>query len=545
MHANQLYLPSLIIFQLLIGVESQIAFTELSKIGVIKAHSYSLKIKGNPTNQFIVLKFIPSFKTTLGCNLTALDEYKALLTRILTPIHNSINLTRSAVTTRVEGLRFWGAVVGGVALGVATSAQITAGIALHNSLQNANAIQSLKSSILATNNAIEKLQNAGQRTVIAISALQDQINTQIIPAINTLGCNVAQNSLKLSINQYFSEIALIFGPNLRNPSYETISIQVLSQAFNNDFESLLQKLGYSKSDLLDVMQSDSIRARIIDVDLNDYLLTLQIEYPDMITINEAIIQEFNVISYNQDGRELMTIFPRYILKRGNLISNIDLTDCVQTERSFICQQDTSSPISVSLFNCIGGKLDQCARSQVINSHVSRFALSDGVVFANCVPITCVCVTKDQYIVQDKYASNVMISSDFCKEVQIDGFYISVGTKQLNRTEFAGNITMGPIISTNPIDINSQLGQIENELEQSKDFLDQSRDILNRINPNIINNETIVYLIIVTVIVLIWLILLTVGIVYSIKSTKSLYHTQSLRYNTTPVNSLSSLIPSTG
>ncbi|UMO78108.1 F protein [Bat paramyxovirus] len=537
-------LTTLLLLVLIDSIRMQLSIVELSKIGVIKGKNYGLKIKGTMTNQFLVVKFIPNISNMTNCGQKAVDDYKQMLNRILLPINSSLTLMKSVIESRTTGVKFWGAVIGGVALGIATSAQITAGIALHNSIQNAAAINGMKESILEMHESIKSLQLSGQRTVVAISALQDQINSQIVPAINSLGCQVAENTLKLSLNQYFSELALIFGPNLRDPASETISIQTLSQAFHNDFESLLRQLSYTASDLLDVLQSDSIRGRIIDVDMNNYLMTIQIEYPSMIPITSAIIQEFNIISHNYHGTEWMAVVPHHVLIRGSLLSNIDLTKCSRTDHNYICQSDTSSPMSSSLYNCLIGKLENCARVQVVNSHVSRFALSDGVVFANCIQVSCFCKTTEQHILQDRDASNVMIAEDTCREVQVDGFYITVGKRSLNRTTISGNITAGPTVSTNPVDVSTQLGQVEEALEDSKMYLEKSRYLLDRVNPNIVNTNTTVYLIVITTIFILWMV---ISIIWLIFLTKKQKVEANIRYNInrgSTVNSLSSLIPTT-
>lgn len=520
----------------------EIAFSDLSKIGVIQARNYKLKIKGKPTYQYMVLNLVPNVSELSKCNTNAITEYKSMLNRIISPINQSLSLMKSYITPRTTGVKFWGAVVGGVALGVATSAQITAGIALHNSIQNAQAIRQLKDSIVNTNKAILSLQLATKQTVVAVSALQDQINTKIVPMLNQLGCDVITNTLKLQLNQYFSEISLIFGPNLRDPSSETISIQVLSQAFNNDFESLMKTLNYNSDDLLDVLQSDSIRGRIIDVDVGNYLITIQIEYPDMIEITNAVIQDFNKITFNYQGEEWITLFPQSLLIRSNLISNIDLTSCVRTDISYICLYDTSSPLSDELYDCATGITSKCAKTRIVNSYAPRFSLSGGVVFANCAVIPCVCKTNGQYIIQDKISSNTMISKDFCQEAEIDGIFIQVGDKRLNRPVFSTNITIGGQVVVDKIDIGNQISGITESIQKSEEFLKKSNQILSRINPNIINNSTLIYLIVISVIILIWLILLTAAVIYKVYKEQKKNQPMSYLDQGGTVNSLSQLIP---
>ncbi|URD31428.1 fusion protein [Parajeilongvirus diaemi] len=520
-------------------IESQVAVTELSKVGIIKGRNYGLKIKGVPTQQYMVIKMIPNLSNVSNCHISVTDEYKDMVKRILTPINNALTKMRSAIQDRIANVRFWGAVVGGVALGVATSAQITAGIALHNSNQNAKAILNMKDSIEKSNAAISKLQSSVAGTVIAISALQEQINTQIIPLMNQLSCDILNNKLGLSLNQYFSEISLVFGPSLQYPATSTLSIQAISQAFNGDFQSLLETLGYKDDDFLDVLESNSILARIIDVSLEGLFLVLQIEYPSLVNVPDAIVQEFNLISYNYDGQEWMSIFPPQILIRGSFLSNIDINKCVTTKNNMICPHDTSSPISEQLYSCLLGNTSNCARTPVVNSHVSRYALSEGVLFANCVPMACHCKTTEQAIIQDAKTTTIMIHKDYCEEVFIDGVYITLGQKVLNRTEYSTNISVGYPTTLDPVDISNELSNVKKELEDSKELIEQANNILKNVNPAIVTTGSIVFTIVITTILSIWFV---VSLGWLIMLTRIVRSNQYYTGRKSPtVNSLSSLI----
>ncbi|WJL29520.1 fusion protein [Piparella virus] len=536
-----IYLAAILVIIEPLLISSQVAFTELTKIGVIKARNYKLKIKGVPASQPIVIKLIPNLHNMTDCSTVAIEDYKKMLDKIIKPISESLAKMKAAINEKRANVKFWGAVVGGVALGVATSAQITAGIALHNSIQNANAVLSLKESIKSSTQAITELKMSGQQTVVALNALQDQVNTQIVPAVKTLGCQVATNSLGLQLNRYFSEISLIFGPSLRNPATETLSIQALSRAFNGDFDSILNTLGYTNEDFLDVMESDSIRARIIYVDTFDYLIILQVEYPSLTEMSDAIIQTFNLISFNNQGSEWVPLFPREILIRIGLLSNIDVSRCTQTSRSFICSQDTSTPMSLALYQCITGDTSKCIATRNVNSQVPRYALSDGVIFANCIPVVCQCQTTGQAIVQERDVSNVMVSSNDCNELFIDGFFITLGPKKLNRTMYSSDFQIGDQVSVDPIDIGSDIAQIQNSLNKTQEFIDKTLDLLNSVNPVIFSTSTYLYLLIMSIVLLIWFVLSIIWLIYLTKETKKLEDI-NFRCNHTPtITSLSSLV----
>ncbi|QKZ93216.1 fusion protein [Belerina virus] len=521
---------------------AQVGFSELSKIGIIKARSYLLKTRGAPITQPIVVKLMPNLKNFTGCGQQAVADYKSLLNNILLPINASLVHMQNAISSRVGGVRFWGAVIGGVALGVATAAQVTAGVALHNTKQNAADIWAIKKAMLETNDAIHELQTASAQTVLLVSGIQEQINNQIVPAINTLGCQVAENTLALTLSRYFSELSLVFGPNLRDPATETLSIQAISNAFNGDFESLLKNLGYSSSDFLDVLESQLIRGRIIGVDTEDYLIIIQVEYPSITQIKDAVVQTFNLISFSHEGVEWMPVFPRQILVRMNLVSNIDTEGCVYTSTSVICESDTSTPVSIPLLECIHGNTSHCIITRSVNSHVSRYALSDGVLFANCLPMLCQCQTTGKTIIQEYGVASVMITKEMCPEVYIDGFYIQVGPRVLNRTLYASNYSLGGQVSIDPVDIGSEISQIQTHLNNTQQLLDKSSNILNSIDHYIMSIESIPILIAMCVIIFLWLIGLTCAICCYIRKVGQLNGVPWQLRQSNTVNSLSSLIP---
>nr|QXU63474.1 F protein [Jeilongvirus sp.]QXU63482.1 F protein [Jeilongvirus sp.] len=520
---------------------SQIAFSDLSKIGVIKARNYNLKITATPTYQYMVLKLIPNVKNMTDCGKDHLENYKQMLRRILKPIDDSINMMRRVVTDRPDNYRFWGAVVGGIALGVATSAQITAGVALHNSLENAKAILQLKDAIKQTNQAVSEVISSQRKTVTVINALQDQINNNLVPSIRSIGCQAVGNTFGLRLTQYFSEISLIFGPNLRDPSSETLSIQAISRAFNGDFDSLLKALGYKESDLMDVLESGSIRGRIIAVSMDDYFLVMQIEYPSLTSIPDATVQKFNLISYNHGGSEWMTLFPKALLKRGTYLSNIDISDCTETSNTMLCPTDTSSPLSQNVFNCATGKINECARIRVVNSHAPRYALSDGVMFLNCMPINCRCSDPDYAIIHEPDTTTVMISSEDCNEILLDGFYVTVGKRVLNRSLYTGEVEVGGEVSIDPIDVSTEIADIQGTLDKAQEELDKSNEILSKVNPKIINMKGFVTIIIFVVLFGIYCVVSLIWLIYLTKHMMPQYRLLTYRDRSPTISTLSSAV----
>nr|UED37258.1 fusion protein [Paramyxoviridae sp.] len=493
-------------------INCQVAFTELSSIGIIKGKNFGLKVTGGYSTQVMVLKLIPNMDNLTECTKSALDNYKQTLVRVMTPIKQAMDFTRSAIKDKqVKNLRFFfGAIVGGVALGVATSAQITAGIALHNSLENAKAISSMRDAILATNTAVEELHNSQLQSVMVFNALQNKINSQIIPMLNSLGCQLSRNTLELYLNRYLSEISLIFGPNLRDPGFATLSVQAIASAFNGDFDTLSRSLGYSGKDFLDLMESNSITGRIIDISIDNFYIVIQIEYPILTTITDAIIQEFNLISYNYQGIEWISVYPNAILIRGGYLSNIELKSCVRTKSNYVCRQDTSIPMSDSLYKCTKGNVSSCARTRVINAHVPKFVLSDGIVFANCIATICKCQDPSYMIVQEQDVTTTMVSSERCNELLIDNVFITVGKSSFKRGMFASNVTVGAQVSVDPVDVSNELASIQISLNKTKSMLDKSNSILRGMKEGQINGYSFIIVCCLTGLTMLWCLILTLA-----------------------------------
>lgn len=536
----------IVCFSLLIDpCHQQLSLSELTKIGVIPGKTYDLKISTQASYQYMVVKLLPNLSDMSNCTTDVVNSYKKMLDRILGPIDDALQRMKSAVKDKDPEMlgveRFWGAVIGGVALGVATAAQITAGVALHNSIQNANAIMQMKDAIANSNKAIAELQTASRNTVLVLNALQDQINSQLVPAINTLGCNVVANTLGLKLNQYFSEISLVFGPNLRDPISETLSIQAISRAFNGDFDSMMAALKYDDQDLLDLLESDSIRGRIIDVSRSDYLITIQIEYPSLLSIKDATIYTFNHISYNYRGTEWVSIFPRQLLVRGTYISNIDISDCVPTSSSMICKSDTSTPISSATWACATGNVTYCARTRVVNAHVPRFALSSGVLFSNCAPIVCKCQDPVYNINQEPSVTNVMIDSKACNELYVDGFFITLGPATLPRAMYAEDVSLGGPISVDPIDLGNEINSVNDAIDRSEANLDKANELLNKVNPNIVNVRTFGVMLGFLILVLIWFVISLIWLIYLTKNVIRYGTAASLGSRASTVNSLSGFV----
>ncbi|UQM99518.1 fusion protein [melian virus] len=484
-------------------VDSSMDFHSLSKIGIIKGKTYNYKIRGEPNTKLMVIKLIPNIDVVENCSTTQVNNYKKLVRNVLTPVRIISRYYVKNVIEQNNRVRLFGAIMAGAALGVATAATVTAGIALHRSNENARNIALMKEAIKNTNQAVTKLQLAGQQTLAVIDNIRGEINNQIIPVINKLTCENIGLNVGIKLTQYYSEVLTAFGPAIQDPVNARITIQAISKVFNNNFDELLNVMGYSTQDLYEVLHGGLIRGNVISADPEVGYLALEIEFPNLSVVPNAYIQEIMPISFNVDGDEWVTVVPRHTLIRTTLLSNIDITTCSIIESSIICNNDYALPMSNELINCLQGSTDLCAREKVISNYVPKFALSDGVVYANCLSTVCRCMDNGVPISQSLKSTVMMLDDKKCTIYQIGDILISVG-KYMGHIDYnPENVVLGPPIVIDKIDIGNQLAGINQTLQEAGDFIEKSEEILNSINPSVLTLSSMITLyifLIITVII---------------------------------------------
>ncbi|AAK29087.1 fusion protein [Henipavirus nipahense] len=473
-------------------------YEKLSKIGLVKGVTRKYKIKSNPLTKDIVIKMIPNVSNMSQCTGSVMENYKTRLNGILTPIKGALEIYKNNTHDLVGDVRLAGVIMAGVAIGIATAAQITAGVALYEAMKNADNINKLKSSIESTNEAVVKLQETAEKTVYVLTALQDYINTNLVPTIDKISCKQTELSLDLALSKYLSDLLFVFGPNLQDPVSNSMTIQAISQAFGGNYETLLRTLGYATEDFDDLLESDSITGQIIYVDLSSYYIIVRVYFPILTEIQQAYIQELLPVSFNNDNSEWISIVPNFILVRNTLISNIEIGFCLITKRSVICNQDYATPMTNNMRECLTGSTEKCPRELVVSSHVPRFALSNGVLFANCISVTCQCQTTGRAISQSGEQTLLMIDNTTCPTAVLGNVIISLG-KYLGSVNYnSEGIAIGPPVFTDKVDISSQISSMNQSLQQSKDYIKEAQRLLDTVNPSLISMLSMIILYVLSI-----------------------------------------------
>nr|DAZ91186.1 TPA_asm: fusion protein [Raton olivaceo morbillivirus] len=456
----------------------QIHWENLTRVGVFNLKSRDYKITSPGNSQMLVVKMMPNLNSIGNCSVAEVANYRKMVESILSPIAEALVQMRSAIEVKQTTARFFGLVVASAALGVATSAQITAGMAMENTRLNAENIERLKSAIHNTNQAVEEIKLSQGQTILAVQGIQNYINNDLAPQISKLGCQVVGVETGLALLRYYTTLLTVFGPSLRDPVSSHISIQAISHAAGGNLPKLMEVLGYQSADIVDLLESQSINAQIIDVSLSDMYVVLSINYPVIITMDNFQVHELGRITFNQDAAEYYTVTPNFVTTRGFLMSNIDITSCAITKQSVICEKDQTYPMTHVLQSCLRGDISVCSNTKITGASIGRFILVNGNLYANCKSITCRCITTRSLISQDSSKLLTYITRDSCPEVSVDGISIMLGPPKIDPIIYQQNITIGPQIVINPVDVGSELSYALARLNNSQRLLDQSESILN-------------------------------------------------------------------
>nr|CAA27275.1 unnamed protein product [Human respirovirus 1] len=498
-------------------VSCQIPRDRLSNIGVIVDEGKSLKIAGSHESRYIVLSLVPGVDFENGCGTAQVIQYKSLLNRLLIPLRDALDLQEALITvtndtTQNAGApqsRFFGAVIGTIALGVATSAQITAGIALAEAREAKRDIALIKESMTKTHKSIELLQNAVGEQILALKTLQDFVNDEIKPAISELGCETAALRLGIKLTQHYSELLTAFGSNFGTIGEKSLTLQALSSLYSANITEIMTTIRTGQSNISDVIYTEQIKGTVIDVDLERYMVTLSVKIPILSEVPGVLIHKASSISYNIDGEEWYVTVPSHILSRASFLGGADITDCVESRLTYICPRDPAQLIPDSQQKCILGDTTRCPVTKVVDSLIPKFAFVNGGVVANCIASTCTCGTGRRPISQDRSKGVVFLTHDNCGLIGVNGVELYANRRGHDATWGVQNLTVGPAIAIRPVDISLNLADATNFLQDSKAELEKARKILSEVGRWYNSRETVITIIVVMVVILVVIIVIII------------------------------------
>nr|AHZ90086.1 fusion [Respirovirus bovis]ANE23801.1 fusion protein [Respirovirus bovis] len=488
----------------------QIDITKLQNVGVLVNSPKGIKISQNFETRYLILSLIPKIDDSHSCGNQQIDQYKKLLDRLIIPLYDGLKLQRDVIVvnheshnnTNLRTKRFFGEIIGTIAIGIATSAQITAAVALVEAKQARSDIDKLKEAIKDTNKAVQSIQSSVGNLIVAVKSVQDYVNNEIVPSITRLGCEAAGLQLGIALTQHYSELTNIFGDNIGTLREKGVKLQGIASLYRTNITEVFTTSTVDQYDIYDLLFTESIKMRVIDVDLSDYSITLQVRLPLLTKVSNTQIYKVDSISYNIQGKEWYIPLPHHIMTKGAFLGGADIKECIESFSNYICPSDPGFILNHELENCLSGNITQCPKTIVTSDIVPRYAFVDGGVIANCIPTTCTCNGIDNRINQSPDQGIKIITYKECQIVGINGMLFKTNQEGTLAKYTFDDIKLNNSVALNPIDISLELNKAKSELEESKRWIEKSNHKLDSIGSWYQSSATIIIIIVMIVVLLI-------------------------------------------
>nr|QWY12923.1 F glycoprotein [Human parainfluenza virus 4a] len=534
---------SLIMIGLLISPITNLDVTHLMNLGTVPTAIRSLVYYTYTKPSYLTVDLIPNLKNLdQNCNYSSLNYYNKTALSLIQPIADNINRLTKPITSSEVQSRFVGAVIGTIALGVATAAQVTAAIGLAKAQENAKLILTLKKAATETNEAVRDLANSNKIVVKMISAIQNQINTIIQPAIDQINCQIKDLQVANILNLYLTEITTVFHNQLTNPALESISIQALKSLLGSTLPEVLSKLDLNNISAASVMASGLIKGQIIAVDIPTMTLVLMVQIPSISPLRQAKIIDLTSITIHTNSQEVQAVVPARVLEIGSEILGFDGSVCQITKDTIFCPYNDAYVLPIQQKRCLQGQTRDCVFTPVAGTFPRRFLTTYGTIVANCRDLVCSCLRPPQIIYQPDENPVTIIDKDLCTTLTLDSITIEI-QKSINST-FRREVVLEStqVRSLTPLDLSTDLNQYNQLLKSAEDHIQRSTDYLNSINPSIVNNNAIIILIILCILLILTVIICIIWLKYLTKEVKNVARNQRLNRDADLFQRIPSQIP---
>ncbi|AFX75108.1 fusion protein [Achimota virus 1] len=468
------------LFQIIPGV-TPINSKVLTQLGVITKHTRQLKFYSHSTPSYLVVKLVPTINTeSTVCNFTSLSRYKDSVRELITPLAKNIDNLNSILTIPKRRKRMAGVVIGLAALGVAAAAQATAAVALIEAKKNTEQIQALSESIQNTNKAVSSIEKGLSSAAIAVQAIQNQINNVINPALTALDCGVTDAQLGNILNLYLIKTLTVFQKQITNPALQPLSIQALN-IIMQETSSVLRN--FTKTDEIehtDLLTSGLITGQVVGVNLTNLQLIIAAFIPSIAPLNQAYILDFIRITVNINNSESMIQIPERIMEHGISLYQFGGDQCTFSDWSAYCPYSDATLMAPGLQNCFRGQAADCVFSTVMGSFPNRFVSVQGVFYVNCKFIRCACTQPQRLITQDDSLSLTQIDAKTCRMLTLGFVQFSINEYANVTYSFKNNVTAGQLIMTNPIDLSTEIKQMNDSVDEAARYIEKSNAALNKL-----------------------------------------------------------------
>nr|AUA17320.1 fusion protein [avian paramyxovirus 1] len=478
----------------------------LAAAGIIVTGDKAVNIYTSSQTGSIIVKLLPNMpKDREACAKAPLEAYNRTLTTLLTPLGDSIRRIQGSVSTSGgrRQKRFVGAVIGSVALGVATAAQITAAAALIQANQNAANILRLKESIAATNEAVHEVTNGLSQLAVAVGKMQQFVNDQFNNTARELDCIKIAQQVGVELNLYLTELTTVFGPQITSPALTQLTIQALYSLAGGNLDYLLTKLGVGNNQLSSLIGSGLIAGYPILYDAQTQLLGIQVNLPSVGNLNNMRATYLETLSVSTTKGFASALVPKVVTQVGSVIEELDTSYCIESDLDLYCTRIVTFPMSPGIYSCLSGNTSACMYSKTEGALTTPYMAFKGSVIANCKITTCRCADPPGIISQNYGEAVSLIDRHSCNVLSLDGITLRL-SGEFDAT-YQKNISIldSQVIVTGNLDISTELGNVNNSISNALDKLAESNSKLDKVNVRLISTSALITYIVLTVISLVF------------------------------------------
>nr|ACJ10067.5 fusion protein [avian paramyxovirus 1] len=478
----------------------------LAAAGIVVTGDKAVNIYTSSQTGSIIVKLLPNLpKDKEACAKAPLDAYNRTLTTLLTPLGDSIRRIQESVTTSGgrRQKRFIGAIIGGVALGVATAAQITAAAALIQAKQIAANILRLKESIAATNEAVHEVTDGLSQLAVAVGKMQQFVNDQFNKSAQELGCIRIAQQVGVELNLYLTELTTVFGPQITSPALNKLTIQALYNLAGGNMDYLLTKLGVGNNQLSSLIGSGLITGNPILYDSQTQLLGIQVTLPSVGNLNNMRATYLETLSVSTTRGFASALVPNVVTQVGSVIEELDTSYCIETDLDLYCTRIVTFPMSPGIYSCLSGNTSACMYSKTEGALTTPYMTIKGSVIANCKMTTCRCVNPPGIISQIYGEAVSLIDKQSCNVLSLDGITLRL-SGEFDAT-YQKNISIqdSQVIITGNLDISTELGNVNNSISNALNKLEESNSKLDKVNVKLTSTSALITYIVLTIISLVF------------------------------------------
>nr|CCX28765.1 fusion protein [avian paramyxovirus 1]CCX28846.1 fusion protein [avian paramyxovirus 1] len=472
----------------------------LAAAGIVITGDKAIKIYTSSQTGSIIVKLLPNMpKDKEACARAPLEAYNRTLTALLTPLGDSIRRIQGSVSTSGgrRQKRFVGAVIGSVALGVATAAQVTAAAALIQANQNAANILRLKESIAATNEAVHEVTDGLSQLAVAVGKMQQFVNDQFNNTARELDCIKITQQVGVELNLYLTELTTAFGPQITSPALTRLTIQALYNLAGGNMDYLLTKLGVGNNQLSSLIGSGLITGYPILYDPQTQLLGIQVNLPSVGNLNNMRATYLETLSVSTTKGFASALVPKVVTQVGSVIEELDTSHCIESDLDLYCTRIVTFPMSPGIYSCLSGNTSACMYSKTEGALTTPYMTLKGSVIANCKITTCRCADPPGIISQNYGEAVSLIDKHSCNVLSLDGITLRL-SGEFDAT-YQRNISIldSQVIVTGNLDISAELGNVNNSISNALDKLAESNDKLDKVNVRLTSAAALITYIVLT------------------------------------------------